>query len=88
MSNEDVLYAIDNIMHLTDFQPNIVVMIRHLVTLFVLTNNLVGNLDFHQIIFKVRTNDILFLKYRHQDNTPEDLCYMITDFQGRRLNDN
>ena len=48
----DILCAIDNIMDLTNFQQNVII-VRYLVTLFMLINCSIDTLDIHQIIFKV-----------------------------------
>ena len=48
----DVLCALDDL-DLT--QSNVVILARHLVTLFMLINCSIDNLDFHQIVGKVRS---------------------------------
>ncbi|CAB3994419.1 Fanconi anemia group C -like [Paramuricea clavata] len=53
----DILCALDNIMGLTNVQQNVIIIIRYLVTLFMLMSCSADNLDIPQIIFKL-TEDL------------------------------
>lgn len=53
----DILCALDNIMGLTNVQQNVVIIIRYLVTLFMLMSCSADNLDIPQIMFKL-TEDL------------------------------
>ena len=63
----DILCALDNIMGLTNVQQNVVIIIRYLVTLFMLMSCSADNLDILQIIFKVKSPQHTANKKLHGD---------------------
>jgi hypothetical protein len=60
----DILCALDNIMGLTNVQQNVVIIIRYLVTLFMLMSCSADNLDIPQIMFKVKSPPSTYRKQK------------------------